>query len=45
MIEIYCNLIISKRRSFDKVPNELKESVEFRLAELGYDTNGDQVRF
>lgn len=43
MIEIYCKLIINKRRSFDKVPNEFKESVEMRLAELGYDKNGDLI--
>ena len=40
MIEVYVRLIINKRRSFDQVPNELKESVEYRLAELGYNTNG-----
>lgn len=43
MIEIYCKLIINKRRSFDRVPNEFKEDVELRLAELGYDTNGDLI--
>lgn len=45
MIEVYVKLIINKRRSFDKIPEELKETVEFRLAELGYDTNGDLVKF
>ena len=40
MIEMYCKLIINGRRTFDKVPAELQESVEQRLAELGYDTNG-----
>lgn len=45
MIEIYCKLIIGKLRSFDEIPDELKEAVEFRLAELGYDTNGDAVKF
>lgn len=43
MIEIYCTLIINKRRSFTKVPDEFKESVEARLTELGYDTNGDLI--
>lgn len=43
MIELYCKLIINKRRPFDKVPDELKEDVEFRLAELGYDTDGDPI--
>lgn len=43
MVEIYCKLIIAKRRSFDKVPNEYKTSVESRLTELGYDTDGNPV--
>lgn len=43
MIEIYCKLIINKRRPFDKVPNELKEAVKSRLAELRYDTNGNLI--
>lgn len=41
MVEIYCKLIIAKRRSFDKVPDNFKAEVEARLEELGYDTNGD----
>ena len=44
MIEIYCKLIINKRRSFDKVPDELKEAVKSRLTELGYDTNGNPIK-
>lgn len=43
MIEIYCKLIISKRRSFDKVPNEYKTTVKARLVELGYDINGNPI--
>ena len=43
MTDIYCKLIINKRRSFDKVPDEFKETVEMRLAELGYDTNGNPI--
>ena len=43
MIEIYCKLIIGKRRSFDKVPDEFKKDVEERLAELGYDIDGNLV--
>lgn len=43
MIEVYCKLIINKRRSFDKVPDEFKESVIMRLTELGYDTNGNPI--
>lgn len=43
MIEIYCKLIIGKRRTFDKVPDNFKMDVEARLKELGYDTNGDPI--
>ena len=43
MIEIYCKLIINKRRSFDKVPDEFKESVKMKLTELGDDTDGNQI--
>lgn len=41
MVEIYCKLIIGKRRTFDRVPDNFKMEVEARLKELGYDTNGD----
>lgn len=43
MVEIYCKLIITKRRIFDKVPDNFKVEVEERLRELGYDTNGDPI--
>ena len=43
MIDIYCKLIINKRRSFDRVPDEFKEEVELRLAKLGYNTNGTPI--
>lgn len=43
MIEIYCKLIIGKRRTFDKVPDNFKADVEARLKELGYTTSGDLV--
>lgn len=43
MIEIYCKLIINKRRSFDTVPEEFKEDVKLRLAELGYDASGNPI--
>ena len=43
MIEIYCKLIINKRRSFDKVPISLKEDVELRLNQLGFDINGNLI--
>ena len=43
MVEIYCKLIIGKRRTFDRVPDNFKMEVENRLKELGYDTNGDLI--
>ena len=42
MVEIYCKLIIAKRRTFDKVPDIFKDEVKAKLSELGYDTNGDK---
>lgn len=44
MIEVYCKLIINGRRTFDRIPNEFKESVEARLLELGYDTAGQLIK-
>lgn len=41
MIEIYCKLIIGKRRTFDMVPDNFKIDVEKRLKELGYNTSGE----
>ena len=41
MVEIYCKLIIDKRRTFEQVPDFFKDDVIARLKELGYDTNGD----
>ena len=43
MTEVYCKLIIGKRRSFDRVPDAFKGEVKARLHELGYDTNGDKI--
>ena len=43
MVEIYCKLIIAKRRTFDQVPDNFKVAVEERLKELGYDTNGEPI--
>ena len=40
MVNLFCTLIINKRRSFDQIPDNLKVEVETRLRELGYDTNG-----
>lgn len=43
MIEVYCTLIINKRRTFDRVPDKFKMDVKARLEELSYDTNGDKI--
>lgn len=43
MVNLYCTLIINKRRTFDQIPNNFKVAVEERLKELGYDKNGDPI--
>ena len=43
MINLYCTLIIKKRRPFSDVPVDLQAAVEEKLRELGYDTNGDPL--
>lgn len=43
MVNLYCTLIINKRRTFDQIPANFKDAVETRLKELGYDTNGDVI--
>ena len=43
MINLYCTLIINKRKKFDEVHASLQGAVETRLRELGYDTNGDKL--
>lgn len=43
MVNLYCTLIINKRKVFNEVPDKLREQVEIRLRELGYDTNGDPL--
>ena len=43
MIDIYCKLIINKRRTFDRVPENFRDDVKARLEELGYDTDGNPV--
>lgn len=44
MVEIYCKLIIEKRRLFDRVPDSFQAAVVERLKELGYDVNGDKIK-
>lgn len=43
MVNLYCTLIIKKRRSFSDVPVDLQAAVEEKLRELGYDTNGEPL--
>lgn len=43
MVNLYCTLIINKRRSFGDIPEAFKEQVTARLKELGYDQNGDKL--
>lgn len=43
MVNLYCTLIINKRKTFDSVPESLQPAVKERLEELGYDTNGDPI--
>ncbi|MEG1523824.1 MAG: CD1375 family protein [Clostridia bacterium] len=43
MINLYCTLIINKRRSFGQIPDNFKVAVEARLLELGYEANGDSI--
>lgn len=41
MINLYATLIINHRRSFEQVPENLKNQVQARLDELGYDIDGN----
>lgn len=41
MVDLYCSLIIAKRRHFTDIPTEYKDKVQKRLYDLGYDTSGD----
>lgn len=43
MAEIYSKLIINKRRTFDQIPEKFKNEVRNKLAEYGYDINGDKI--
>lgn len=43
MVELYCRLIIGKRKAFQQIPDAMKSDVENRLNELGYDTNGEKI--
>ena len=43
MVNIYCTLIINKRRSFEDIPETFRERVRERLRELGYDQDGKKL--
>ena len=43
MVNLYCTLIINKRKKFSDVPETLKNAVKERLLELGYDTEGNPI--
>lgn len=43
MVNLYCTLIINKRRTFDQVPDSFKNLVKERLEELGYDLAGNGI--
>lgn len=43
MVNLYCTLIIKKRKKFSEVPETLQLAVEARLRELGYDTEGEPL--
>ena len=43
MVDVYATLIINKKRTYDSVPDRIKEAVKNRLKELGYDTDGNPI--
>ena len=43
MVNLYCTLIINKRRTIEQVPDNFKNLVEARLTELGYDLAGNEL--
>lgn len=43
MVALYVALIINGRRTFDSVPNKLKEAVKEELKSLGLDENGKSI--
>lgn len=43
MVNLYCTLIINKRRTYDSVPAKFKDEVKTKLMELGYDTDGNPI--
>lgn len=43
MLNLYCTLIINKRRTIEQIPPKFQNPVKEKLNELGYDVNGDQI--
>lgn len=43
MVNLYVNLIIRGRKTFDDVPFELRDAVEAELRNRGYGTDGEQL--
>ena len=43
MVNLYCTLIINKRRTFDSVPANMQPAVEERLREKRKEKNGDHI--
>jgi hypothetical protein len=43
MVFVYVTLIIHSRRTFDQVPDILKEAVKAELLAIGLDENGNPI--
>lgn len=43
MVDLYVVLIINGRRTFEQVPDRLKEAVREELLSLGLDENGNPI--
>lgn len=43
MVEVYVELIIAGRKTFDKVPKKLKADVEVELKARGYGIDGKPI--
>lgn len=44
MVSLYVALIINGRRTFDSVPDKLKDAVKADLRSLGLDENGNPLK-
>lgn len=43
MAAVYAALIINGRKTFNQVPDNLKQAVRAKLYELGYGTDGNPI--